>query len=89
MSIMQSGAEQLLEACRKANCMIDLTGIHPKNETPAHKREKDGFLFEFQRWFLKKCVEKGVPACPGSDAHMLSGVGTSCCYGEIFGRVND
>lgn len=84
LPIMQAGARQLIDACRQTGCMIDLTGIHPKNETAAHKRKKDGFLFGFQRRFIENCMSQGVPAYPGSDAHALTAVGSSRIYGDIF-----
>lgn len=84
LPIMKSGAEKLIDACKVTGAMVDLTGLHLKNETPLHKRQKDGFLHEFQRWFLSRCAEEDIPAYPGSDSHSLDGIGSSVCYGEIF-----
>lgn len=84
LPLMQAGAEKVITACKTTGAMIDLTGLHPKNETPMQKKRKDGFLYEFQSWFLKRCMQEGIPAWPGSDAHCLSDIGSSLCYGEIF-----
>lgn len=84
LAVMKEGAQRVLSACAQTGAMVDVTGIHLKDETPAHKREKDGFLHAYQTWFLQQCAEMGVKAYPGSDAHSLSGLGASRCYGELF-----
>lgn len=89
LPIMKAGAEKLLAACRKTGAMIDVTGIHPKNETALHKQRKDGFLFEYQKWFLLRCGEEDIPAYPGSDAHGLSGVGDLWYYRESFDKIRE
>lgn len=84
LNIMRADSEKVIAACKMTGAMIDLTGLHPKNETPAHKKIKDGFLYDFQRWFLKCCEEDGIHTYPGSDSHSLSGIGSSLYYGEIY-----
>ena len=88
LPVMKAGAEKLIAACKQTGAMVDLTGLHPKNETPLHKRQKDGFLYDFQRWFLNRCEAEGIPAYPGSDSHGLGGIGSSLCYGEIYDRLD-
>lgn len=84
LSRMQDGARKVLDACQRTGAMVDITGLHLHNETPAHKRQKDGFLYGFQRWFLDRCDEMQIAYYPGSDAHGLGGLSGSLCYGEIF-----
>ena len=87
MEIMKAGGRKVIDACRKKQAMVDLTGIHLKNETPSHKREKDGFLYDFQRWFIEECERNSVRTLLGSDAHALHRVGNSLVYGEIYQKI--
>lgn len=87
LPLLKAGAEKVLDACEATGAMVDITGIILSGRTPAQQREKDGFLYEFQQWFLAACRVRDIPYFPGSDAHSLSGVGESRCYGEIFEDV--
>lgn len=85
LPIMRAGAERVTAACKAANAMVDVTGIHlTRGETPAHKREKDAFLGEFQQWFLTGCAAGDIPTYPGSDAHSLEGIKDSLIYKTIW-----
>lgn len=84
LPILNAGAEKVMDACRKTGAMVDVTGIHMYYETVTHKREKDGFLYEFQKNFLRRCREEGIQTYPGSDAHHLDGIGESMIYTELF-----
>lgn len=84
LPLMKAGAEEVLDTCVETGAMVDITGVILKDRTPAQQREKDGFLYEFQQWFLAACRARDIPYFPGSDAHSLSGLGESRCYGELF-----
>lgn len=75
INIMKEGAAAIVEVCADKGAVIDLTGIHPKDETPMQKRERDGFFYDFQRWFVDYAKNKGVTLTCGSDAHSLRSVG--------------
>ena len=80
LPIMRRGAAAVVDACVRANALIDLTGIHPKTLTDAEKQAQDGFFLGFQKEFLALCREKGVLTRPGSDAHRLTSVGAVSYY---------
>ena len=87
LEIMKQGAEKILAACQKTGAMIDLTGVRPNgeiDETLEGKRIRDGFFYDFQRWFIAKCKEKGIIALPGTDSHALVPIGTTGYYPEIM-----
>ncbi len=75
LPLMKKGALGILDAAEKTGAMIDLTGIHCIEHTPAEKTLHDGFFFEFQKWFVKECREHGVLAFPGTDSHGQDGIG--------------
>lgn len=87
LEVMKEGTRKVLAACAPRGAMVDVTGIHLKNETIAEKRVKDGFLYGFQSWVLLECARMGVKAYPGSDAHSLHGIGSTHQYGELFSGV--
>lgn len=80
INIMKEGASELVRVCAQKGAVIDLTGIHPKDETPLQKQERDGFFFDFQRWFADYARIKGVTLTCGSDAHSLKSVGNIGYY---------
>jgi histidinol phosphatase-like PHP family hydrolase len=84
IDIIKEGALSVIDACVKKDALIDLTGIHHDNMTHKEKIEMDGFFFDFQRWFIKKCQEKGVMVFPGSDAHWLPDVGAVHYYKNLI-----
>lgn len=84
LAIMHAGSEKVIAACKQTGAMVDITGIHLLNETPEEKKVKDGFLYDFQRWFLHRCRDEQVPFFPGSDSHSLLGIGSSRCYQQLF-----
>ena len=81
---MKSGAEKVLDACARAEAMIDLTGIHHSGESVWEKQRRDGFFFDFQKWFLARCGKKGILALPGSDSHKLASVGETEYYRSLM-----
>lgn len=83
INLMKEGANEVVNACRQANAMIDLTGIHLKGMSHAKKMMADGFFYDFQRWFIDLCKQKDVTIYPGSDAHSLRGVGNVSYYSHI------
>ena len=86
IDIIRAGSESIIDACQKTGAMIDLTGVRPWSyidEAPEAKRERDGFFFDYQKWFIALCREKGVIALPGSDSHILKTVGKLSYYGNF------
>jgi len=84
LPVMRAGAAKLLEACRKTEAMVDLTGLRFRGMTAAQKQEKDGFLYTFQREFVDQCRQMGIPVYPGSDGHELEQMGEVSYYYEAF-----
>ncbi len=80
INIMKEGASELVKVCANKNAVIDLTGIHPKDETLLQKRQRDGFFYDFQKWFVDYARDKGVTLTCGSDAHSLKSVGSVDYY---------
>ncbi len=83
INIMKEGALELVRACAQKGAVIDLTGIHNAGDTNEQKRERDGFFFEFQKWFIDYATSKGITLTVGSDAHSLKSVGNVGYY-QIF-----
>ena len=83
IEIIKYGAEKVINACSSTEAMIDLTGIHCPDASYEEKQKIDGFFFDFQKWFVAKCREKGVMALPGTDAHGIGSVGDVGYY-KIF-----
>jgi len=79
-NIMKEYASELVKVCADRRSVIDLTGIHPKDETDGQKRERDGFFFDFQKWFVDYARQNGVTLTCGSDAHSLKSVGNIGYY---------
>lgn len=85
LPMMKTCAEKLLLACAETKTMLDITGIHLMNGTTAKEQPiKDGFLYEFQKFTLEKCLEYDIPFCSGSDAHNLPRIAECKLYEEIF-----
>ena len=84
ISLMKEGASELIDVCKRADAMIDLTGIHPKDMTHDQKIAADGFFYEFQRWFISLCRQKDIVIYPGSDAHSLRSVGNVSYYNNLI-----
>jgi len=72
-NLIRAGSEKILDACQKTGAMIDLTGLrrHYDDASLEAKRERDGFFFAYQRWFLNLCRQRGIIALPGTDSHTL------------------
>ena len=83
ISLMKEGASELADVCKRADAMIDLTGIHTK-ESHSQKIVTDGFFYDFQRWFISLCRQKDVVIYPGSDAHSLRSVGNVSYYSNLI-----
>ena len=83
INIMKEGASEVVRVCADKGAVIDLTGIHTKNETNEQKRIRDGFFFDFQKWFVGYARQHGVTLTCGSDAHSLKSVGNIDYY-EFF-----
>ena len=75
INIMKECSSELVRVCADKGAVIDLAGIHPKNETPTQKRERDGWFFDFQKWFVDYARQNGVTLTAGSDAHSLKHIG--------------
>ncbi len=85
IALMREETKKLLEVCRAAESMIDLTGIHLRNgRTTEDQKRQDGFLYRYQCDLVKQCRILGIPTAPGSDAHGLGGVGESRMYAGYF-----
>ena len=80
INIMKQGASELVRVCADNGSVIDLTGIHTKDETLLQKRERDGFFLEFQNWFIRYAKQHGVTLTCGSDAHSLKSIGNISYY---------
>lgn len=83
IEIIKNGAENVIDACAKKGAMIDLTGIHCGELSYKEKQNADGFFFDFQKWFIKKCKEKSVIVLPGTDSHGIGSVGDVDYY-KVF-----
>lgn len=87
LPILKGGGKRVVEACKRVGASIDITGIHMfPSESIDERKQLDGFLHEFQCWFLEECRKADLIVCPGSDAHSLTKVGDSLCYYELFRR---
>lgn len=84
LPLMKAGAEKVLDACTETGAMVDITGVILNGRTPGQQREKDGFLYEFQRWFLDACRARDILYFPGSDAHSLQALGESRHYEAMY-----
>lgn len=84
LPLMKDGAERVLQACSSVGAMVDITGNRMSDGNIIGKRESLGFLFEFQQWFLKRCRELEVVACPGGDAHDLSRISGTWFYEDLY-----
>ncbi len=84
INIMKEGASAVIDACKNAGAIIDITGIHLKDETHEQKRQRDSFFYDFQTWFISECRKKGVMLLPGSDAHSLKSVGNVDYYKTLL-----
>jgi len=84
LPVMRAGAGRLIEACRKANAMVDLTGMRLGNMTVQQKQEKNGFLYTFQKEFVDQCKTYGIPIFPGSDGHELTHFGEVSYHYKAF-----
>lgn len=80
INLMKEGSSELVKLCADKHTVIDLTGIHPKDETNEQKRIRDGFFFDFQKWFVDYARQNGVTLTCGSDAHSLKSVGNVGYY---------
>ena len=80
LPLMKEGVSRVIEACRRAGAILDLTGVHLKEESVAEKMAKNGFLVELQRFAVEECLAKGVPFVTGSDSHKLTVIGRSRPY---------
>ncbi len=90
LPLMLEGAERVVEACRKKAAILDLTGVHMKADTVEQKRAKNGFLWDFQRFTVKKCLDSDVFLVAGADSHRLSAIGRSRGYYDaLFGLLKD
>ena len=87
LSLMNDGARRVVEACKRNNALIDLTGVHLGNaETVAHRIEINGFFVDFQVYTVCECVRQNVGFFFGSDAHRLEAVGAERGY---YDRILD
>ena len=84
LELMKEGAGKLVGVCAEKGAMIDATGIQMKGLNFEEKAKADGFLCDFQKWFLKRCKEKNVLVFPGSDAHNMSAVGDVAYYQTLI-----
>lgn len=81
LELMKDGVKQLLSACKSANALVDLTGVHmTKTQSVADKIIDNGFLVEFQKYVVSECRKMGICAYYGSDAHSLSSIGRTIDY---------
>lgn len=85
LPIMKEGAKKVLEACRRTGTLVDITGIRIADGDIPAKRAHDGFLYDFQLWFLEQCQQSGVGAYPGGDAHNLGLIGGTWFYADLYG----
>lgn len=84
LPLMKDGAERVLQACNSVGAMVDITGNRMNDRNVIGKRESLGFLFEFQQWFLNRCRELELVACPGGDAHDLSRISGTWFYEDLY-----
>ncbi len=84
IGIMKKGAEKIVDICSETGAMIDLTGIRLWDETVEQKQVSEGFFFDFQKWFVALCREKGVIALSGSDSHVMGSVGVVEYYKTLI-----
>ena len=84
LPILKAGADKVIAACAAKNALMDLTGVHIKDQTPQEKAESQGFWFDFQRYVVDACRKQGVGAYAGSDAHRLKKIGTNLGYYELL-----
>lgn len=75
LPLMKRGAVKVIEACKQKKAFIDITGLGLKDITVEQKKQKDGFLYNFQKEFIADCKAAGVSVFPGSDSHKLTKVG--------------
>jgi len=84
LPLMKEGAKKVIDACARKNAVIDITGMRILDGDIAAKREHDGFLHEYQRWFLDECKKANVGCYPGGDAHNLGLIGGTWFYEELL-----
>ena len=88
LPMMREYSAIIIDACRKKGTMIDITGVHMKNDTVEEKMIKNGFMVDLQRSVLSECKKQGVYTLYGSDAHSLASIGNAYEYYEkLFGEV--
>ena len=81
LPLMKDGARRVVEACKRNNALIDLTGVHLGSaETVTHRIQTNGFLVDFQIYTVCECMRQNVGFFFGSDAHRLGGVGAERGY---------
>lgn len=82
--LITAGANKVIDACKRSNALLDITGLRFPNMTVEDKKKKDGFLYEFQKHVIDQCALSDVPALPGSDAHTINQIGEVSYYYEAF-----
>ena len=81
LEFMKEGVKQVISACKNADALIDITGVHiGKGQSVADKMKNNDFLVDFQRYVVQECGRMGVAAYYGSDAHSLSSIGSCADY---------
>lgn len=87
LPLMKEGARMVIQACKKKDAIIDLTGVHLRQDEPVAERiALNDFLVDFQCFVLRQCIETQVPFYFGSDAHSLRSIGASHAYYEYISR---
>lgn len=84
LPMMRAGAERVLEACKETGTLIDITGIRINGTDIEAKKQELGHFYEFQTWFVKRCREMDIVACPGGDAHDLSRISGTWFYEKLL-----
>lgn len=90
LGIMKTGISDVVNACKRKNAFIDLSGVHiHPDESVEECIARNGFLSELHSFTVKECQKNGVVFNYGSDAHSLNAIASShSYYREIINLSN-